>query len=207
MGLDRKDEREGRWWRAVSAVVAGVSLVVCIVSAGFWLRSLGTKDSWKLDLLTRKGDVVTIKHGACSSDDRTIILWYSSQVINAARDPGWHRWPRDGETRVERQYVVRPAEGRAAVEPDRFLGFLFRRSRTGGYLVFIPHWFLVLVSATPPVTWLLVRRRRARRAAAGRCPACGYDLRATPDRCPECGFAAASSNSKAASVAPQPRSN
>jgi hypothetical protein len=35
--------------------------------------------------------------------------------------------------------------------------------------------------------WLPLVSRRERRRRAGRCPACGYDLRATPGRCPECG--------------------
>ena len=55
----------------------------------------------------------------------------------------------------------------------------------------VPHWPVALVLAMPLAGWAIGRRRRSlriQRIATGLCPACGYDLRATPQRCPECGF-------------------
>ena len=51
-------------------------------------------------------------------------------------------------------------------------------------------WPLLLLPAARGAAWSLRRARRTRRLAAGLCPRCGYDLRATPGRCPECGAAA-----------------
>jgi hypothetical protein len=76
--------------------------------------------------------------------------------------------------------------------PGPFVGIggLGMPGRRVGWLLVIPHWMVVLVLATLPTLWLF-RRFRAdlpeRRRRRGLCPACGYDVRATPDLCPECG--------------------
>ncbi len=64
-------------------------------------------------------------------------------------------------------------------------------------LVAVPFWAVFGLTGVLSGLWVASaagRRRSARRQAAGLCPACGYDLRATPDkggalldRCPECG--------------------
>ena len=74
--------------------------------------------------------------------------------------------------------------------------YLFRREipLTLGQTLWVTIKPLLLV-AFVGVCWSvsrLVRGRGARRAP-GVCPACGYDLRATPDQCPECGRVASDS--------------
>jgi hypothetical protein len=60
----------------------------------------------------------------------------------------------------------------------------YYQSRVG-----VAYPLLCLVTLIPPAVWLRGQRsrRRRKRIEAGECPACGYDLRATPGRCPECG--------------------
>jgi len=58
----------------------------------------------------------------------------------------------------------------------------------------IPAWAVALPLAVLPAVSIrraLRRRRTSHRITQGRCPRCGYDLRATPGCCPECGREAA----------------
>jgi hypothetical protein len=56
--------------------------------------------------------------------------------------------------------------------------------------VLVRYWVVLCCTALPPAFYArraLPKWIRARRRPPGLCPACGYDLRATPARCPECG--------------------
>jgi hypothetical protein len=51
----------------------------------------------------------------------------------------------------------------------------------------IPYWSIALITAFLPLKSLYRRTKRSWRRQRGRCPMCGYDLRASPQACPECG--------------------
>ena len=62
------------------------------------------------------------------------------------------------------------------------------RTSAGEEMSTPPFWAIALLLAVAPhLIRDLKTKLRDRRRAGGLCPACGYDLRATPDRCPECG--------------------
>jgi len=119
----------------------------------------------------------------------------------------WRRGDDDGQG--NERHLSWPAQTSPAAigDPDPWLGFhqpnlthvrggagfeLITGS-TGGFYCYpvggvaAPYWSVVLLTAVAPVRWILSRTRRARRTRRGLCPACAYDLRATPGRCPECG--------------------
>jgi hypothetical protein len=66
-------------------------------------------------------------------------------------------------------------------------GFRYSRWSDGSAELGVPLWFAAAAFAALCLGMRTLARRSGRTAPAGLCPACGYDLRATPDRCPECG--------------------
>jgi hypothetical protein len=66
-------------------------------------------------------------------------------------------------------------------------GFGNRKQRASDWTLRLPFWATVPLLCILPARFAGIYYRQSRRIRPGKCPNCGYDLRATPDRCPECG--------------------
>jgi hypothetical protein len=178
--------------RELFTLAAGASVVVCVGVCVLWARSyratldfgyeteavLGGSGSWTglPRILRREYHFLAHRHGISYITDRVGLynLPHGSRFFLHENDPVWHR---------------------STTAPDvEFLGFEYRVRdlRPFGRDVSwrewtAPYWGPVLALACPPAVAIGAILRRRTRRQSGHCPACGYDLRATPKRCPECG--------------------
>ena len=175
----------------------GVSLAAFVACCALWALSYGTdvgvgRRVWSLG---GSGTVAVTEAALASARGRVVLGTRSRQFAGgtpggpARRSVQWFRG---------RGWLYNDVRLRDWYGPG---GFEFGFSSTGpglgrdGWTLYVPYWFLLLLTAAMP-GYRLSRARSLRRQARRQlnlCRRCGYDLRATPDRCPECGTEAGAS--------------
>jgi hypothetical protein len=183
--------------RKLFSIFAAVSLILCVTTAVLWARSRLYFGRCAINLSWSTDNVRSIRRDvSIDSTGGTLTAEWTREIqVPAVPKPlrvvlGEMYEPDLGfdtqrSFRMTRHVGTRPVLTRS--DP------MITDDNSG---VTFPHWLPMLVLAVAPLWWLgsLLsghRRRIVGRAcsAKGRCPACNYDLRATPDRCPECGRA------------------
>lgn len=193
--------------RRVFIFATVAALVLAAAASLQWVRSYwfdegarqGTAEG-EWDLLSTRGQIIYTQTVWIADDPPpAVIEWCWSQPRGRSLVGG-----QDNSHCQLCRFASSPGDG--GYRSIEVLGFLFKQERFSDatpstyepLAVAVPYWaivgLLLLVPAVAGTRWLR-GRRRVRRIDEGRCPKCGYDMRATPFRCPECGRASAARTS------------
>lgn len=178
----------GHLKRKLFTLCSAVSLLLCVAVVTLWIRSYSTSDS----LLLYGADV-----GVC---DRTAecfrgvvrIAWFADvSAVNDGR-PRLLLWSHPADEQTEEFFTgwfpVQSVLGFGYKETPSLPAFPGSASNSAAWkAIQFPLWFPALITALLPTMKALQAALHRRHRRSGKCPACGYDLRASPDRCPECG--------------------
>jgi hypothetical protein len=159
--------------RRLLSILAFLSLLACLAVVGLWAWSfrVGSVFGYYAD---RASDGWYHNLYVASYSGRVSFLAARQKFDDGLTHGRFHGW-QDLDT------AARPIPGFAGFGVQQLAGREMAWTE-----IRVPHWFVALVAAVPPVLWAGIWYRRRRRGP-GLCSVCGYDLRATPDRCPECG--------------------
>jgi hypothetical protein len=168
--------------RILLNAITALSLILFVATVVLWVRSFWTVDF----LLWRSGGYASVSVSVCRgsldvmrAESISGAFEHVRVAPHAAACPRWAsaaglRWSAAGFAFYS-EADVSPLEGGPGRKSVPFHELL------------VPMWAIVAAGALLPSGWTLGRARRRHRSRRGKCPVCGYDLRATPDRCPECG--------------------
>src|SRR5688572_13035945 len=175
-----------------------LSALLCVLFVAGWARSRWAGDEIRHTAL--RDSEPARRWGAAHGGGDVVVFHVTTYEIDHSPHPGW-------------LHVAHPPLSISNSLPDRVVGLfgygIVDYHPTPGDLVMryraltLPYWLFTLAFASPflLMAWRHWRSRAARRIAAGLCPACGYDLRASGTRCPECGAARAAHPAVAAGAA------
>ena len=180
-----------RLGRHLFTLCSAVSLVLCVGVCVLWVRSYPTRWSAAHGSVPGRYWQLSSHRGQFVADT---TLWH---FLPDPRSLTFADVAAESQTHLPGVRVNRQAARSRARLPGEEPPFRTDLPTVPVYAatrVEMSWWLPSLLLALPPALWLWRRPRRAERArmAAGLCPSCGYDLRATPGRCPECGTAAVS---------------
>jgi hypothetical protein len=177
----------------MNLVAATVSLALCVAAFALWGRSYIRHD--RVDYASAPGPSESQLHLGAESTQDTIAIGYvyyrpaTPHRLPPPFTPGLYRsaWTvipgAPNGTRRCADENGRQVAGFGIFAWPLSLKYANADHPVYNYGVLFPRWSIAVFTGV--AAWIFYRKGRS--VPQGLCPACGYDLRATPERCPECG--------------------